>query len=134
MNKWILLTARSMKVRASRRFVVRLYRTSQISLGRRFGQVRISINPRHIFGWTTSVFSQYQSGTSSSRGIILGQLTYIITAKLMLFLFRSILKASLIQLNLLGKGIIKTQRALILSQEKSTVSRCRWEIFRNRES
>lgn len=113
-----------MKVWASRRFVVRLYRTSQVSLGRRFGQIRVSVNPRHIFGWTTSVFSQYQSGTSSSRGIILGQLTYIITAKLMLFLFRSILKASLIQLNLLGKGIIKTQRALILSQEKSTVSRC----------
>lgn len=108
-----------MKVWASRRFVVRLYRTSQVSLGRRFGQIRVSVNPRHIFGWTTSVFSQYQSGTSSSRGIILGQLTYIITAKLMLFLFRSILKASLIQLNLLGKGIIKTQRALILSQEKS---------------
>lgn len=120
----IPLTARSMKVWASRRFVVRLYRTSQVSLGRRFGQIRVSVNPRHIFGWTTSVFSQYQSGTSSSRGIILGQLTYIITAKLMLFLFRSILKASLIQLNLLGKGIIKTQRALIFSQEKSTVSRC----------
>ena len=104
-KRWIL-TTRSMKMRASRRFVVRLYRTSQVPLARRFSQIRVSINPRYIFGWTASVLSQYQSRTASSRGVILGQLTYIITAKLMLS-FRWIVKRLSYSYSfsyLLGKG------------------------------
>lgn len=70
------LTARSMEMRASWGFIVRLYRASQISLTGRFSQVWVSINPRHIFRSSSSVFSQDQTGTSSSRWIILRQSMY----------------------------------------------------------
>lgn len=83
-NEETRLTAGSVKVWASRRFVVRLYRTSQVSLAGRLGQVRVRVNPRHILGCAASVFSQHQSRTAGSRGVILRQLTHIIAAKLVL--------------------------------------------------
>lgn len=78
------LTARSMEMRASWGFIVGLYWTSQISLTGRFSQIRVSINPRHIFRWS-SIFSQDQARTSSSRGIILRQSIYLIKHVILAF-------------------------------------------------